>query len=45
MSFWPMSLGRLLSNLADVSQPNDTTYMGSLPNDTSVISRTSSVSN
>jgi hypothetical protein len=43
--FWPMTLGRLLSNLVNVSRTNVTTYMGSRTNDTPIISRTSSVSN
>ncbi len=43
--FWPMTLGRLLSNLVNVSRTNVTTYMGSQTNDTPIISRTSSESN
>ncbi len=39
MTFWPMSLGRLVSKLADASRCNDTTNMGSLCNDTPVIGR------
>ena len=45
MTFLTMSLGRLVGKLANVSRTNDTTYMGSRPNDTPSNSRPNVVSN